>query len=68
MQLEQVTPTRYKMTLHTYELATLISAARWIAEGAKGELPPEAIKQMQDIVENYDTASQRLQDVDAGQV
>ena len=62
MQLEQVTSSKYRITLHTYELATLISAARWITEGAQGHLSPEVMKQMQGILESYDTASHHLQE------
>lgn len=62
MQLEKITPTRYRMTLHAYELATLVSAARWIADGAKGELSDEVLKQMKSIIEDYDKATTHLQE------
>lgn len=60
MQIERIRPTTYRMTLHTYELAALISAARWITEGAEGELLPEVKEQMTQILASYDAESQRL--------
>lgn len=64
MQLENITPTTYKVTLHAYELATLISAVRWIADGAEGELSPEVREQMERILNEYDKATKGLQKVD----
>ena len=60
MRLEQVKPTVFRLTLHTYELAALIAAARWVADGAKGELPDEAIEQLSQIVAAYDATSGTL--------
>lgn len=62
MQLEQITLTRYRITLHAYELATLVSAVRWITDGAKGDLSGEAVKQMERILEDYDKETLRLQE------
>lgn len=59
MQIEQVRPMVLRVTLHAYELASLIAAARWIVEGTEGERPDEAIKQLRRVIANYDTASQR---------
>jgi hypothetical protein len=60
MQLSKISPTKYKMTLHSYELATLISAVRWIAEGAKGTISPEIIEQMENILNSYENAIDHL--------
>lgn len=60
MQLERVHPTIYKVTLHTYELTALISASRWVADGAKGELPQEAREQLSQILATYDEQSKRM--------
>lgn len=60
MQLERLTPTKYRITLHAYELAAIISAARWIADGAKGELPSEAVEKLSRIVATYDAESKRI--------
>lgn len=61
MQIEKTTPTRYKMTLQAYELATLISAVRWISEGAEGTLSPEIVDNMKQFLKNYETAVKHLQ-------
>lgn len=50
----------FYLTLSGYELATLISSARWAAEGAKGELTAEALSQLQQVVSNYDKAASKL--------
>jgi hypothetical protein len=45
------------MTLHAYELATLVAAARWVVEGTQGELTSEAIDQLRKVLASYDRAS-----------
>jgi hypothetical protein len=59
MQLERVRPTAWRVTLHPLELAALISAARWVDDGAQGELPPEARRQLRAVLERYDAALRR---------
>lgn len=59
MQLEQFRATTYRITLSTYELAALISAARWVANGAEGDLPNEATEHLSQIVADYDSESER---------
>ncbi|NBB89946.1 MAG: hypothetical protein GVY23_01925 [Spirochaetes bacterium] len=54
MQLERVRPTVFRVTLHAYELSTLIAAARWAADGGEGELPDDARKQLRDLLDSYD--------------
>jgi hypothetical protein len=46
-----------RLTLHSYELAALIAAARLVAE--KDELPEEALKQLRQVLASYDEASRR---------
>lgn len=60
MTLDRIRPTVFQITLHTYELAALMSAARWVAEGAEGDLPDEAVEQLQDVLERYDAERERL--------
>lgn len=60
MRLERRSPTVYLVTLHAYELATLISAARWAAEGGVGEMDTAARSQLQDLVAAYETALARV--------
>ena len=50
----------YHLTISGYELATLISLARWVAEGAEGELTPEALTQLKQVISNYDKATEQL--------
>lgn len=61
MHIEKKNNLVFHITLSGYELATLISALRWVAEGAKGELTAEAIEQLKQVVSNYDRAAAKLQ-------
>lgn len=60
MQLERTRPTTYRITLHTYELAALVSAARWVVDGARGELPQEATEQLSQVLAAFDKESKRI--------
>ncbi|WP_281229004.1 hypothetical protein [Flavobacterium aquiphilum] len=60
MHIEKKNNLVFHLTLSGYELATLISSARWVAEGAQGELTPEAIEQLKLVVSNYDRAAASL--------
>ena len=55
MQLERVRPSVLRLTLHAYELAALIAAARLVAE--KDELPEEAAEQLRRVLASYDEAT-----------
>lgn len=61
MELRKVTSARYNLTLHAYELATLVSAVRWISEGAEGTLSPEVVESMKQFVKKYETALEKSQ-------
>lgn len=54
MKVEQVRQGVYRLTVHALELAALISAARWVEEGADGQLPEEARAQLRDVLDSYD--------------
>jgi hypothetical protein len=41
-------------------MAALIAAARWVAEGAEGEIAEEAVDQLRQILANYDENLQRI--------
>lgn len=56
MQIERSRPAVLRVTLHAYEMAALIAAGRWVAEGADGELNPEIRDQLGAVVADYDTA------------
>lgn len=61
MQIERLRPTVLRVTLHAYEMATLAAAARWVADGAEGELNPEVREQLEDVLDGYDQALRGLE-------
>lgn len=54
MRIERPRPTVFRVTLHAYELSALVAAARWVAEGAEGDLPDEAKENLRRVLKNYD--------------
>lgn len=62
MKVERLRPTVLRITMHVYEVAALMSAARWIAGGAQGEVPEELRGQLGEIVDRYDSGLQRQED------
>ncbi|MGE0708674.1 MAG: hypothetical protein AB7N76_12350 [Planctomycetota bacterium] len=54
-------PNVLRLTLQTYELATLISTARWVADGCQGQLPEGAVRQLRRVLEDYGAAVQQAQ-------
>lgn len=60
MKLEREGPTRVRLTAHPYELATLVSAARWAADEAGDGLPAEAREQLATALASYDRAVAHL--------
>ncbi|MGM0589503.1 MAG: hypothetical protein ACQETE_13865 [Bacteroidota bacterium] len=60
MQIDRLRPTKYRITLHSYDMAALLSAARWVVEGAEGELSDEAKAHLAQVVANYDEAVQQV--------
>jgi len=61
MKVERLRPAVLQVTFHAFELAALIAAARWIVEGAEGELPPESKDQLQQVLDSYDQEVRRLE-------
>lgn len=59
MRVERESPTVFRLTLHTLELSALIAAARWVVEGAEGELPVEARSQLHQVLKHYDSEISR---------
>ena len=58
MKVERIRPPAIlQVTLSAYELSALIAAARWVVEGAKGELAPDAAAQLRDVLASYDAAT-----------
>lgn len=60
MKLERIHSSTFRITMHAYELAALISAARWAVNGAKGELPEEATEQLSKILAAYDAETKKI--------
>ncbi len=60
MKIERIRPAVLQVTLSAYEISALIAAARWVVEGAQGELAPEALEQLQQVLASYETASRQL--------
>ena len=56
MRIERIRPTIFQVTLHAYELATLVAAARAVVQGAEGELTEEARLQLKTVLADYDEA------------
>jgi len=67
MIVERIRPVMLKVTIHAYELSALIAAARWVVEGAPGELPKEARDQLQQVLEKYDAEIRRLDSTPAAE-
>lgn len=59
MTIERPRPTVLRVTFHAYELATLVAAARWVVEGAIGELPADVVSQLRQVLVSYDEAMGR---------
>lgn len=60
MKVERVRPMTLQVTLSAYELSALIAAARWVMEGAEGEMAPEAVEQLRQVLASYDAATREL--------
>ena len=73
MKVERVRPSVLCLTLHAYELAALIAAARWAAEKGDGELPAESVEQLpaesveqlRQVLASYDVATRGVSAADA---
>ena len=59
MKVERVRPAVLRLTLHAYELAALIAAARLVAEKGEDELPEEAAEQLRQVLASYDEAARQ---------
>jgi len=59
MRIDRIRPTMFQVTLHAYELATLVAAARMVAKGTEGELTHEARLQLETVLADYDEAFRR---------
>jgi hypothetical protein len=60
LRIEPIRPAVFRLTLHAQELSSLVAAARWVVEGAEGELPPEAREQLRTVLASYDEQRRSL--------
>jgi hypothetical protein len=54
MKVERVRPSVFRVTMHAYELTGLVAAARWVSDGAQGELTEEARSQLKSVLASFD--------------
>lgn len=54
MELERIRPQVLRGTFHAYELASLVTAARYVVESAPSEVPPEALEQLSRLLADYE--------------
>ena len=60
MKIDRIRPAVFQVTLPAYELSALIAAARWAAEGSQGEMEPDAVAQLRQVLASYDAAARQL--------
>lgn len=60
MELNRVRPTVLRVTLHAYELAGLMAAARYVVDSAPSEVPESAREQLRGLLADYDEGLRRL--------
>ncbi|MEZ0067269.1 hypothetical protein ABIA32_003282 [Streptacidiphilus sp. MAP12-20] len=54
MQLERIRPTVLRGKFHTYELAALTAAARYLVDAAPNNVPAESLDQLRRLLADYD--------------
>jgi len=59
MRLERVGQASFRLTLHGYELASLMAAARLAVEEGGPSMPPDAVEQLRRTLASYEEATQR---------
>jgi len=60
VELERVRATVFRATLHAYELAALVTAARYVVESAPPEVPDASRDQLRQLLAAYDRQLRRL--------
>ena len=60
MQIEKGQRNIFRLTLTGYELAALISSAKWVAEGSNGKLTAEAVDNIKHVLNSYEKATKKL--------
>lgn len=60
MRLEWARPGVLRATAHVHEMSALVAAARYVAESAPAEIPPEALDHLRGVLADYDTQVRQL--------
>ena len=60
MRIEKGNTNIFRITLSGYELAALISSARWVAEGAKGEVSADAVQNLNQVLQSYEDETRKF--------
>jgi hypothetical protein len=63
VELDRVRPTVLRVTLHAYELAGLMAAARYVVDSAPSDVPDAAREQLRGLLADYDEGLCRLDPV-----
>jgi len=67
MKLERIRPTVLRATLHAYELAAFVAAARYVVAAAPEEIPEAAREQLRGLLADYDAELHHLTDTPGAQ-
>jgi hypothetical protein len=62
MRLERIRPAVLRMTVHSYELATIIAALRWMVDEEPQDVPAESLQMVRDLLADYERELSRLND------
>jgi hypothetical protein len=54
MRLEQIRPRVVRGTFHAYELASLVTAARYVVDRAPDDVPVESLDELRQLLADYD--------------
>jgi hypothetical protein len=66
MRLERIRPAVLRMTVHSYELATIMATLRWMAETKPQDVPAESLQHVTDLLADYERELSRLNGPAAG--
>ena len=65
MKLHEAESKQLDVTIQRNKLGTLMYAAKWILNGQKGRIPPEARDRLREVVESYESECSRLYERDS---
>ncbi|REJ84318.1 MAG: hypothetical protein DWQ44_06685 [Bacteroidetes bacterium] len=68
MLIKEKNPGIYQVTISAYELAALISSARWICSGSEGPMDDSSKQQISRVLESYDLSMKQMKEHQASDV